>query len=171
MQLKDKQIRFCEEYLIDLNGTQAAIRAGYSPRTANEQAAQLLAKLSIQEYLQIRQKELQEKTGITQERVLKEYARIAFFDIRNIYGAGNALSDISDLSDDAAGAIASVKVMEEKGGNGKGEQVVIGWTKEVKLHNKVSALDSLAKHLGMFEKDNAQKKADIDFTNAKIRFR
>ena len=50
--LNEKQKQFCEEYIIDLNGTQAAIRAGYSAKTANEQAAQLLAKLSIQEYVQ-----------------------------------------------------------------------------------------------------------------------
>ncbi len=52
MALTPKQEMFCREYIIDLNGTQAAIRAGYSEKTANEQSAQLLAKLSIKEYVQ-----------------------------------------------------------------------------------------------------------------------
>ena len=77
--LNDKQKRFAEEYLIDLNATAAAKRAGYSSKTSKEQAARLLTNVNIQNYIQERQKALQDKLHITQERVLQEYARIAFF--------------------------------------------------------------------------------------------
>ena|ERR1039458_1721467 len=70
--LSPKQRRFVEEYLVDLNGTQAAIRAGYSPRTANEQAAQLLAKLSIREAVSAGKAKLTEQTAITKAWVVKE---------------------------------------------------------------------------------------------------
>lgn len=70
-ELTPKQARFIEEYLKDLNGTQAAIRAGYSPHTANEQAARLLAKASVQEDVKAKQEILSKRTGITQEWVLE----------------------------------------------------------------------------------------------------
>jgi len=84
-EVTEKQKRFCEEYLIDLNGTQAAIRAGYSTTSAHSTASEILSYPNIQDYLSQRQKELQEATGVTQKRILEEYAKIAFFDIRNIY--------------------------------------------------------------------------------------
>ncbi len=66
-----KQARFVEEYLVDLNATQAAIRAGYSKKTANEQGAQLLAKLSIREAVAEAQEARSERTGITQDEVIR----------------------------------------------------------------------------------------------------
>lgn len=75
MKITVKQKRFCEEYLIDLNGTQAAIRAGYSKRTANEQAARLLTKVSLQEYIRILKKERSERLKITADDVLENLER------------------------------------------------------------------------------------------------
>lgn len=147
-ELTDKQKRFCEEYLIDLNATQAAIRAGYSEDSAGAIGHENLKKPDIQEYVSARQKELQEATGITQKRVLEEYAKIAFFDIRSIYTVDGGLKNIRDLDDSSAGAIASVESYEEKTG---GEDVeAIGVTRKVKLHDKVRALSDLGRHLGMF---------------------
>lgn len=74
--LNAKQKRFVKEYLIDLNGTQAAIRAGYSPKTANEQAARLLANVSIQEAIQEEMKKREERTDITVDRVVQELHNI-----------------------------------------------------------------------------------------------
>ena len=73
-----KQERFVEEYLIDLNATQAAIRAGYSPKTANEQGARLLAKVSVQTAISKAQAERSRRTGINQDRVIRELAKVAF---------------------------------------------------------------------------------------------
>lgn len=163
MPLNEKQKRFCEEYLIDMNGTKAAIRAGYSPRTANEQAAQSLAKLSIQQYLQELRTKQAERTGITADRVLQEYARLAFSDIRKFYTAENALKDIHELDDDAAAALAGIEVTEETEFV-DGQKVNTGWTKKIKTYDKTKALEALGKHLGIFEKDNAQAKPVTNIT-------
>lgn len=148
MDLTEKQRRFCEEYLIDLNATQAAIRAGYSEDTAGQIGWENLKKPEIQEYLKTRQNELQEATGITQKRVLEEYAKVAFLDIRKFYTVDGALKPVHDLDDEAAGALAGVEVYEEK--TGAEDVEAIGTTKKIKTYDKVKALDSLARHLGMF---------------------
>lgn len=82
--LPPKQQRFVHEYLVDLNGTQAAIRAGYSKHTANEQSSQLLAKLSIQQAIAQARKEQQERTAITADKVLLEAWNIATADPREL---------------------------------------------------------------------------------------
>ena len=74
--LNEKQKQFCEEYIIDLNGTQAAIRAGYSAKTANEQAAQLLAKLSIQEYVQKIKNERSERVKYSQDELMRDILEV-----------------------------------------------------------------------------------------------
>lgn len=164
MALNARQQQFCEEYLIDLNATQAAIRAGYSKKTANEQGARLLANVSIQEYVQQRRKVLQKGLEITQERVLNEYAKIAFFDIRKVYTDSNSLKAVKDFDEDSAAVVAGIEVFEEFSGYGESREH-IGNTMKVKLHNKVAALDALGKHLGLFEKDNNQKKPELQPLN------
>ena len=74
--LNDKQKQFCEEYIIDLNGTQAAIRAGYSKKTANEQAAQLLAKLSIQEYICELKNKRSERVKYSQDELMRDILEV-----------------------------------------------------------------------------------------------
>lgn len=156
MALTDKQQRFVEEYMVDLNATQAAIRAGYSQDTAKEIGCENLTKPNIQEAIQKRKQELSDQTGITAERVLKEYAKIAFSDIRELYTPDNNLYDIRQLDDETAGAVMSVEVdvMSVQG-------MPVGETKKVKLYNKLTALEALGKHIGLFEKDNKQKQAEV----------
>lgn len=166
-ELTEKQKRFCEEYLIDLNGAQAAIRSGYSKNTAKEIASENLTKPNIQEYLAQRQKELQEATGITQKRVLEEYAKVAFLDIRKYYTVDGALKSIHDLDDDAAGALAGVEVDDLYEGYGE-ERMQVGQTKKIKTYDKVKALDSLGRHLGLFEKDNDQSKPVVNITGMNV---
>ena len=105
MALTDKQKRFCDEYLIDLNATQAAIRAGYSEKTAYRTGADNLRKPQIEEYIAKRQKELSRSTEITQERVIKELALIAVsnnadyahvVETKMQVEAGGALVDVLD---------------------------------------------------------------------------
>lgn len=147
----EKHKRFCEEYLIDLNGRQAAIRSGYSENRAEVTASELLAKGDIQEYLSQRQKELQEVTGINQKRVLEEYAKLAFVDIRKFYDTNGRLLTPHEIPDDVAGALAGIEIFEEFGFDKSGEKQHVGDTKKIKTYDKVKALDSLAKHLGMFK--------------------
>lgn len=163
MALTDKQKRFCEEYLIDLNATQAAIRAGYSTKTAEQTASRLLRNVKVQEYIAKRQKELSRSTEITQERVIKELALIAFSnnaDYAHVVEkklqveTGGALVDVLDkdgkpvmyrtvepvlteeLTEEQKRALAVIK----KGRDGL----------EVKSCDKVKALELLGKHLGIF---------------------
>lgn len=77
MKLTPKQQKFCDEYLIDLNGTQAAIRSGYSEKTANEQASRLLVNVNIKEYLKLKQKKTTEKLEISKEEIVKLVLEIA----------------------------------------------------------------------------------------------
>lgn len=154
--LTDKQRRFVDEYLVDLNATQAAIRAGYSSKTANRIGAENLSKPDIQREIQKRQKELSEKTNITQERVLREYAKIAFFDPRKLFQDNGQPKDITMLDDDTAGALAGLDVLEEYEGSGRDREFV-GYTKKYKIADKLRALDALGKHLGLFDKDGGDE--------------
>lgn len=145
MALNQKQKAFVAEYLIDLNATQAAIRAGYSEKTAYSIGQRLLKHVEIQNALQKAMKEREERTEITQDRVLKEYARIAFFDPRKLFDDRGFPLEISEIDDDTAAAIAGLEVTEEM------DSGVKCYTRKYKITNKLGALESLAKHLGLFE--------------------
>lgn len=163
MALTDKQKRFCEEYLIDLNATQAAIRAGYSPKTAEQTASRLLRNVKVQEYIAKRQKELSRSTEITQERVIKELALIAFSnnaDYAHVVEkkmqveAGGALVDVLD-KDGKPVMYRTVEpvLTEELTEEQKRALAVIKNGREgleVKSCDKVKALELLGKHLGIF---------------------
>ena len=165
MALNERQQRFVEEYLVDLNATQAAIRAGYSPRTANEQGARLLAHVSIQEAVQAAKEKRSQRVEITQDRVLLEYARLAFFDPRKLFDDNGKPMDITALDDDTAAALVGLDVVEEYQGAGESREFV-GYTKKYKLANKLGALDSLGKHLGMFDGHGGQEPKDTNIINA-----
>lgn len=156
VKLTDKQQRFVEEYMIDLNAAQAAIRAGYSVNTAKEIGCENLTKPNIQEAIQKRKIELSEATDITAKRVLEEYAKIAFSDVRELFTPDNNLYDIRQLDDKTAGAISSIEVdvMTMSG-------MAVGDTKKIKMYDKIRALDALGKHIGLFEKDNKQKNLEV----------
>jgi len=139
--LTDKQEKFCQEYLIDLNGTQAAIRAGYSKKTANEIAAENLAKLSIQNYLNELRKPLIEKTGITQEWVLNRFKEIS----------DRCVQAVPVMRYDPVNKMM-VQAVEEDPNTG---EMVGLWTFDSSGANK--ATEMIGKHLGFFEKDNKQK--------------
>lgn len=149
-----KQRRFCDEYLIDLNATQAAIRAGYSPKTANEQGARLLANVSVQEAIAKAMAERSKRTGISQDRVIQELARIAFVNPQNVINPEDA-SVKEDATEDDLACIQSVKVKTMDGAKGKSVE------REVRLNDKMKALELLGKHLGMF-KDKLEVDADMD---------
>jgi phage terminase small subunit len=149
--MNDKQIRFCEEYLIDFNATQAAIRAGYSRKTANEQASRLLANVNVSTHLSAMMQETSNKLGITREKVLQEIGRLAFADIRKLYNIDGALKSIHDLDDDAAAILAGVETYEEKAKFNEGEEnITLGQTKKVKVYDKTKSLEMLAKHFKIY---------------------
>lgn len=138
------QRAFCQEYLIDLNATQSAIRAGYSQKTANVKASQLLTMPHVTNYIDKLVTARSRRTEVTADRVLEELARIAFVDPRNIVGMdefGNAVfQSTDDMSEDDARCISEIsQTVTENGG-----------TIRVKMHDKVNALEKLGKHLKLF---------------------
>jgi phage terminase small subunit len=145
MTMNDKQKAFCAEYIIDFNGTQAAIRAGYSPRTANEQAAQLLAKLSIQNEISRLMDDRSKRTEVTQDRVLLEIARLAFNDPRKAFDETGNLKHVKDWPDEVAAAISSIKITEITQNDGPET-----YLKEVKFWDKGRQLELAGRHLGIF---------------------
>jgi phage terminase small subunit len=142
-ELKDKQRKFCEEYIIDFNATQAAIRAGYSKKTAAVIGAENLIKPNIQNYLTELKQKAAEESGITKKQLIDELAKIAFFDIRKIYNEDNSLLDIKSFDDDSASAVAGIEVDEIFE-----QRQLSGYTKKVKLHNKIAAIERVSKMLG-----------------------
>lgn len=137
--LTPKQKRFCEEYLIDMNATQAAIRAGYSERTAYSMGQRLLKKVEVQEYIQKRMASLEYRTGITQERVLNEIAAVAFANITDyaqVVDGKVELTLTKDLTDEQKKGLAVIK--EGKFGI------------EVKAYDKLKALQMLGDYLSLF---------------------
>jgi phage terminase small subunit len=149
MALTPKQALFVKEYLIDLNATQAAIRAGYSEKTARAIGAENLTKLDIQESIQAAMNERAGGLNITAERVLKEIAKLAFFDPRKFFHADGSPIPICDLDDDTAAALAGMDVLEEFEGSGE-TRVFVGYTKKFKLSDKRASLELLGKHLKLF---------------------
>lgn len=151
-----KQKRFVEEYLIDLNATQAAIRAGYSPATAKEIGCENLTKPNISEAIAKAMAERSRRTGISQDRVLAELAKIGFAKITDVLDPETAKVR-EDASEDDLACIQSVKIKPNE----------FGTEREVKLYDKRAALVDLGKHLGLFnpDKDN-EKPIQITFVKA-----
>lgn len=142
MALNERQKRFCDEYMIDLNATQAAIRAGYSVKTANEQGARLLTNVSVQGEIQRLQAEISRRTGISQDRVIRELAKVAFLNPMNLVTAEGRIKE-SATPDDLS-CIEGVKYKRSDSDTGFSEE------REIKIASKLKALELLGKHLGMF---------------------
>lgn len=141
--LTEKQQRFIDEYLIDLNATQAAIRAGYSVKTAREQASQNLTKLNIQQAISEKMAERSKRTGVNQDRIVLELAKIAFVNAADVIDSDDATIKAGATADDTA-AIQSVKVKVIPTKEGEGVE------REIRLNDKLKALELLGKHLGMW---------------------
>lgn len=145
MSLTAKQRLFVSAYLVDKNATQAAIAAGYSKKTATSIGQENLKKPEVAAAIESQIKAQEAATLITVQRVLQEYGRLAFFDPRNLFRADGNPKGITEIDDDTAAAIAGVKVVAI--GNA---EMGVGEIREYKIANKLGALDSLARHLGMF---------------------
>jgi phage terminase small subunit len=141
--MTNKQKRFCEEYLIDLNATQAAIRAGYSPKSAHAIATENLQKPAIRARVDAALAEQSKRTGVTADRVVRELARVAFANSQDVIDYDNATIKADATRDDTA-AVASVRVKTTPTAYGNGIE------REVKMHDKLKALELLGRRLGLF---------------------
>lgn len=144
--LTPKQTAFIAEYLVDLNATQAAIRAGYSERTAYRIGAELLQKTSVAKAIAAAKAKRAQRVEISADRVLSELAKIAFADPRDLmkWGEGGVtLRDSAELTEEQAASVAEVSETTTKDGG----------SIRLKKYDKLKALELLGKHLGMFEAD------------------
>lgn len=143
-ELTEKQKLFVAEYLVDLNATQAAIRAGYSAKSAEAEGYKLAHKGRVGAEIARAMAARSRRTGITQDRVLREIARVAFVNPDSVidFGTGELKTDASP--DDLA-CVASCKVKTSSFGEA-GESV----EREIKMNDKIKALDMLCRHLGMY---------------------
>ena len=164
--LTAKQRRFVDEYLVDFNVTQAAIRAGYSKRSAHVTGAETLRNPKVAVEIARRQRDLQVRTEVSQDRVVKELMRVAFADATNyVQGQPRTIvgvdgkervvqvvmpTEMAELTDDQRAAIAAIK------------QTSSGI--EVKLCDKLKALELLGRHIGMFN-DKLEVKGAIDIAS------
>lgn len=144
-ELTPKQKRFCEEYVIDLNATQSAIRAGYSQDSAKQIGSDCLSKHAIQDEIERLQKIRSERTAITADRVLNELAKIAFADIKNVSSWDEKTGKVKvkssqDLRDIETAAIQEVSDRVN----------LYGRSIKVKMHDKKGALELLGRHLALF---------------------
>ena len=142
--LTPRQSMFVKEYLVDLNGTQAAIRAGYSPRTANEQAARLLANVNISEVVQTGMAKRAAKVEINADYVLARLAEIDRMDVLDIMNDDMTLKPVSAWPSSWRRYLSGFDVAEMKDG-----QDAIGVMKKIKWPDKVKNLELLGKHIGV----------------------
>lgn len=150
MSLTPNQERFVTEYLIDLNATQAAIRAGYSAKTAEVQGCRLLRYAHVAEAVKTAQDKRAKRTEITADAVVQELAKIGFANMLDYITVqnGDAYVDFSTLTRDQAAAIG--EVTSEIYTEGKGDDAKDVKRTKFKLTDKKAALDSLGRHLGLF---------------------
>lgn len=152
--LTPKQQKFVAEYLIDLNATQAAIRAGYSAKTARNIAQELLTKPHIQVELQKRRGKVEKKLEVKQESIIAELAAIAFSngaDYAKVVSDGTACGVVftptEQLDKEKLKAIASIE-MSQSG-------------MKVKTHDKLRAIELLAKFMGWFDQQKEETEASL----------
>lgn len=157
--LNERQRLFCLEYVKDLNATQAAIRAGYSERSAHIIAWNLLRRPAIAEYVSKHAEEHLDSLQISTEEVLDEYRNRAFFDPQDAFEQDGSLKRLKDIPIDVRRCIASLEVTEIFDGQGD-QKTAIGLLKKVKFTDKDKALDGLAKYLGLLKERVSHENPD-----------
>ena len=150
--LSDKARAFAHEYTADRNATQAAIRAGYSAKAAYATSNKLLKDPRVKALIAEHAEAHAKAVDVSAEKVLKEAARVALYDVRKLFKEDGALKKPHELDDDTAAAIVALDVVESSDGDGG-----TFFVKKYKFADKNAAIERLFKHLGLFERDNEQK--------------
>lgn len=146
---RQRRTRFIKEFLLDKNATRAAIAAGYSAKTASSQGERLLRNAEIRSQIEKENEKVNEKLGVTVERVRDELAKLAFYDPRKLFKEDGSFKPISELDDDTAAVIAGMDVNELFEGSGE-ERSHVGYAKKIKLADKGLNLERLGRYLKMF---------------------
>lgn len=153
--LTNQQQRFVDEYLIDRNGAQAAIRAGYSPNKSQVTGSYLLTIPNIRSQVDDRLKAMTEASGVTAQRVIDELAKLGFTNIQDFLTDQNTVASLKGMDPAKTAAVSGIKVEEVSFGDPDNPITKVVTT--LKLADKRAALVDLGRHLGIFEKDNLQK--------------
>ena len=161
--LTPRQQIFAQEFVIDFNGTRAAIRAGYATSSAHVTGAQLIKLPKVHNFIKNLQAESVKRNEISADMVIREFAKIAFANYANYLTAGNEMVDVSKLTADQTSAIESINITTTKTDKGR----LITTSVKMKLHDKVAALEKLGKHLGIFETHNLQKAGQVIIVSVK----
>ncbi|HZW06307.1 MAG TPA: terminase small subunit, partial [Phycisphaerales bacterium] len=144
--LTPKQARFVAEYLKDLNATQAAIRAGYSAATAEQQGSRLLRNAQVFAAVADGKAKQLAKADLSATRVLEEMRRVAFSNVQDLFDANGRLKGIHELTTEQAATIASLEVIVKNAEAGDGHQDVVH---KLKVWDKPRVLEMLGKHFGL----------------------
>lgn len=150
--LTDKQEMFCIEYLIDLNATQAAIRAGYSKKTANRIASDMLSKVDIQDYIAELKEKRANRVEMDADGVLKELKNWVEGDYTDLMML--SAKQIKELPPEVRRLITGFKRTTRRIPGTDEEEIQI----EIKFIDKHKAMEMIAKHIGFYELDNNQSK-------------
>ena len=148
MALTNKQKAFVKEYLVDLNATQAAIRAKYSKKTAGAIGEENLKKPDIAKAIQAEMDKRGKRTEITADKVLQELAKLGFADIRNVFNEHGQLLPIHMLPAEVAASISSIEVVTTRIPGS--DPVEVEHTSKIKFWDKRGSLELLGKHLKLF---------------------
>jgi len=169
--LNPKQQQFALEYIIDFNATQAAIRAGYSKKTAGSIGSENLEKPEMQAAIQQAIEKRSQRTGITADRVLNELSIIAFSDMKDYVhidengSVGLIPFDDERMPEGASRAVSGIKETRRIIGSGEGgKEITLEVRQEYKHHDKVKCLELLGKHLGIL-KDKFEFSASDELIN------
>lgn len=146
--LTPKQAAFVREYLVDLNATQAAIRAGYSEKTARQQGERLLSKADIAAAVQAAMNKRAARVEVKCDDILRELMRIAMVDVSKAFDASGNLLPLHEIPEDVRRAIAGIEIQERA--MGEDDDGLVLRTKKVKFWDKPKALELLGKHLKLF---------------------
>jgi len=153
-QITDRMKKFVDEYLIDFNATAAAIRAGYSESTANEQGSQLLARPDIRELVAEGQKAIAERTQTFQDNAVDELKIVGFSDLADFLtvkeGGIVEQKSFDQLTKEQTKCIKKIKQTVRTSHSSDGTILHQTATLEIELHDKLKALELLGRHLGMF---------------------
>ena len=171
--LNNQEQVFVDQYLISLDPEDAALKAKYAKTTAGSKARMWVANsrknpkphvyAAIKKKMAVRS----EKTGIKAEQVIEEFVKIAFANQQDYLGADNSILDISQIDRDKAAAVESVQTTTTTTTSKKGDEEYETHNVKIKLYSKISALENLGKHLGIYEKDNSQQGMTLaDFLKA-----
>ena len=147
--INNRQRLFIKEYLIDLNATEAAKRAGYSEKTARSQGQRLLTNVDIFSEIQKQIDQRSQTVKIKSEDILKELLILATVDISEAFDGQGKLKNLHEIPESVRRAISSIEIVEEFGGTGK-NKVQTGWNKKIKFWDKPKSLELLGKHLKLF---------------------